>query len=56
MLIVMGDVKAKIRDCDQCYEEIMGKEGLGEMNNNGERVADFCATHNLVFGGSVFKH
>ena len=34
----------------------MGKEGLGEMNNNGERFVDLCATHNLVIGGSVFKH
>ena len=35
---------------------MMGKEGLVEMNNNGEKFVDFCATHNLVIGGSVFKH
>ncbi|KAH3860472.1 hypothetical protein DPMN_023372 [Dreissena polymorpha] len=34
----------------------MGKQGLGEMNDNGERFADLCATNNLVIGGSVFHH
>ena len=56
MLIVMGDVNAMIGDCNEGYEEIMGKEGLGEMNNNGERFVDFCATHNHVIGGNAFKH
>ena len=31
------------------YEEIIGKEGLGEeISDNGERFADFCASHTLV--------
>ncbi|XP_052212089.1 uncharacterized protein LOC127831138 [Dreissena polymorpha] len=34
----------------------MGKQGLGEMNDNGDRFADLCATSNLVIGGSVFHH
>ena len=24
------------------YEQIMGRHGLGEMNENGEMLADFC--------------
>jgi len=24
------------------YEEIVGQQGLGEMNDNGERFADLC--------------
>ena len=44
MLIVMGDVNAIIGGCNEGYEEIMGKEGLGKMNNNGERFVDFCTT------------
>ena len=31
-------------------------QGLGDMNNNGERLADICAEHELVIGGSVFPH
>ncbi|KAK7095834.1 hypothetical protein V1264_005198 [Littorina saxatilis] len=54
--IVMGDLNAKIGSDNRGYEEIMGQQGLGEMNDNGERLADFCATNNLVIGGSLFQH
>ena len=45
-----------IGDRNEGYVEIMGEWGLGEMNNNVERFADFCATDNFVIGGSVLKH
>ena len=38
------------------YEEFMGTLGLGRMNENGERLADFCALNQLVIGGSIFQH
>ena len=34
----------------------MGRHGLGCMNENGERVSDFCAFNDLVIGGSIFPH
>ena len=34
----------------------MGKQGLGVMNDNGERFADFCSLNDLVFGGTIFPH
>ena len=34
----------------------MGKQGLGEMNDNGERFANMCATNNFVIGGTIFQH
>nr|KAG5690468.1 hypothetical protein BaRGS_016468 [Batillaria attramentaria]KAG5690469.1 hypothetical protein BaRGS_016469 [Batillaria attramentaria] len=38
------------------YENTMGTHGLGQMNENGERFADFCALNQLVIGGSIFPH
>jgi len=38
------------------YHEVMGRHGLGTMNENGERFADACALDNMVIGGSVFPH
>ena len=38
------------------YEEIMGQQGLREINDNGKRFADQCATIDLIIGGSFFKH
>ena len=54
--IVMGDANAKIGCDNQGYEQFMGKCGLGEMNDNGERFVDFCAINGLVIGGSMFRH
>ena len=56
LTILMGDMNAKIGDCNIGYEEVIGTHGLGLMNNNGERFADLCAEHELVIGGSVFPH
>ena len=52
--IVMGDANAKIGSDNIGYEDIMGKHGLGTMNNNRERLADMCAFNRLVIGGSIF--
>lgn len=54
--ILMGDFNAKVGGDNSGYERIMGREGLGTMNENGERLADFCALNNLVIGGTVFPH
>lgn len=54
--ILMGDLNAKVGNDNTGYEEIMGKHGLGDMNENGERLADLCAINSLVIGGTVFPH
>ena len=56
IMILMGDMNAKIGGNNNGYELIMGKEGPGTMNENGERFAEACADNNLVIGGSVFQH
>ena len=38
------------------FETVMGKNGTGKMNENGELFADFCPFNKLVIGGSVFPH
>ena len=54
--IVMGDFNAKIGADNIGYEDTMGTQGLGQMNENGERFADMCALDQLVIGGSIFPH
>ena len=48
MTILMGDMNAKIRNCNIGYEEVMGTHGINDMNKNDERFADICAEHELV--------
>ena len=54
--IVMGDFNGKIGEDNTGYEEVMGRHGLGEMSDNGERFADVCVLNGLVIGGSIFPH
>nr|KAG5707903.1 hypothetical protein BaRGS_031634 [Batillaria attramentaria] len=42
MTILMGDFNAKIGSDNTGYEDTMGTHGLGQMNENGERFANFC--------------
>ena len=56
ILIVMGDFNAKIGSDNFGREYVMGSEGLGQINENGELFADFCSFNNIVIGGSLFRH
>ena len=56
MVIVMGDFNAKVGSTNSGYETVMGRPGVGTMNENGERFANCCLANDLVFGGTVFPH
>ena len=54
--IVMGDMNAKVGINNESKELIMGKQGIGEENENGELFTDFCSYNDLVIGGTIFPH
>ncbi len=54
VLIVMGDFNAKVGKSHQ--PPTTGKYGLGEQNDRGERLIQFCEEHNLVIGNTFFQH
>ena len=56
LLIMMGYFNAKIGKDNIGKELVMGKEGLGEINENGELFTDFCHFNILVIGGSVLPY
>lgn len=51
VLLVIGDLNAKVGRSNEGREKTMGKNGCGEMNENGERLADICGLNDLVMGG-----
>ncbi|KAJ8367756.1 hypothetical protein SKAU_G00077840 [Synaphobranchus kaupii] len=55
LIILMGDFNAKIGGKNEGYEEVMGKHGVGKMNENGEMFVETCVNNNLVIGGSSRK-
>jgi hypothetical protein len=56
MLIMTGDFNAKIGNENQGKELVMGRKGLGSMNENGRMFMDLCNSNNLVIGGSIFQY
>ncbi|VDP30540.1 unnamed protein product [Schistosoma margrebowiei] len=56
LIILMGDFNAKVGTDNTGYEDIMGRHGLGERNENGERFLNLCAFNKLVIGGFIFPY
>ncbi|XP_068712999.1 craniofacial development protein 2-like [Montipora foliosa] len=56
VLMVIGDLNAKVGRDNIGREDHMGKHGSGEMNENGELFADFCGLNGLVIAGTIFPH
>ena len=56
VLMVVGDLNARVGKENIGRERAMGTEGFGCINNNGERISDLCVENNLVIGGTLFKH
>ncbi|VDP61017.1 unnamed protein product [Schistosoma mattheei] len=56
LTIHTGDLNAKVGIENTGYEDIMGRHGLGERNENGERFGNLCAFNKLVIGGTIFPH
>lgn len=54
--ILMGDLNAKVGAQNENLEEIMGKNGVGQINENGTYFTQFCSNANLVIGGTLFPH
>ena len=56
IIIVMGDLNAKVGNNNNGYERTMGTHGLGIRNDNGERLCEFCQMNGLVIAGTLFPH
>ena len=54
IVTVYGDFNAKVGSDASYAPAILGKHGLGEINDNGTRLIDFCLTHEIIFGTSMF--
>ena len=52
MLIVTENVNAKVGDQNWDHERAMGNHGLGEINDNGERLCEMCNMNVLLITGT----
>ena len=52
--IIMGDWNAKVGRHHEY--PVTGKHGLGDINEQGERMLDFCRTSKVVIANTLFQH
>src|SRR6267154_432463 len=52
-MVVMGDFNGKVGDSKEV--DTVGPFGLGERNDNGERVVEFCKRYNLFATNTWFQ-
>ena len=55
IIILLGDWNAKIGKSSVKTANI-GTFGLGERNERGDRLEEFCITNDLVVGNTLFQH
>lgn len=48
MIVLLGDFNVKLESNNICYKEIIGKYGLGIMNEIEEMFINLCVNKNLV--------
>ena len=56
MLIVMGDFNARVGNDVGAWHDVIGRFGPQELNENGERLLEFCSLNGLVVTNTVFQH
>ena len=55
--LLLGDFNAKVTSDHTSWPSVISKHSLHPVsNNNGTRLLDFCALHQLTVGGTLFEH
>ena len=57
LLLIMGDFNARV-GLQQNYtsNNVVGPHTTGHINENGQRLLDFCSTNNLLISNTFFQH
>uniref|UniRef100_H2YWZ5 Reverse transcriptase domain-containing protein n=1 Tax=Ciona savignyi TaxID=51511 RepID=H2YWZ5_CIOSA len=53
--LLMGDFNAKVGS-QNISNSTLGRYGLGQLNERGENLVEFCSTNNLSITNTMFKH
>ena len=55
LVCFVGDFNAKVGSDKSYCPEVLGSQGLGEVNENGTLLVDFAITNDLIIGGTFFN-
>ena len=55
LCIIMGDFNAKVGRDNTAFERTVGRNGMGDKDENGQLV-EFCSNNGMVLTGTIFHH
>jgi exonuclease III len=56
VLLVIGDLNAKVGKDHLTWQDNIGPHGLGSVNERGERLLEFCCVNQLCISNTYFPH
>ena len=56
LLVIMGDFNARVGSDCSSWNPVMDPHGIGECNDNGERLLDFCASNHMIVSNTWFQN
>ena len=56
ILMVIGDLNARVGEDNTGRERATGTQGFGCANNNGEILSDLCVESRMVIGDTIYAH
>ena len=57
LLLIMGDFNARVGiQQNHTSQSVVGPHATDRINENGQRMVDFCAANNLIISNTFFQH